>query len=70
MLGIIKRIVIDQTILDKIKLLEGSKRELLINVSETRTEATKLSKAIEVEAYSDRETCCPTFFKMVRNYFF
>lgn len=70
MMGIIKKIVVDETILAKIKSLEASRRRLEVSITEIRGAASKLSKAIEAEEYSKKKSCCPTFFKLVRNYFF
>jgi hypothetical protein len=70
LLEVIKHTVVHPTILKKLDLLETSKHNLETSIVEIAKEATKLSKAIEAEAYSKKEDCCPTFFKLVHNYFF
>jgi hypothetical protein len=66
----IRNFAVNPVILSKLELLEISKRTLEVNISDIVKEASKLSKAIEAEAYSKKQKCCPTFFKLVRNYFF
>jgi hypothetical protein len=54
----INSLVADPMILSKLELLEVSKRTLAASISDIAKEATKLSKAIEADAYTAKLDCC------------
>jgi hypothetical protein len=67
---IMDKLVKDEFLSNNLKELKESKKNIDLQINEIKQEITPIVEAIDKEIYDTKAKCCPTFLRMIRNYFF
>lgn len=67
---IMDKLIKDDFISNKLKNWKESNENLELQINEIKQEINPIVEAIDKELYDTKARCCPTFLRVIRNYFF
>jgi len=67
---IMDKLVKNESISNKLKEIKESNENLELEINEVKQEINQIVEAIDRDLYDTKANCCPTFLRVIRNYFF